>query len=57
MKDGEGEPIWPSTDDFTNGLVRTPKPFPYTLVPRQPNVHLVITAEAERADAELAAWQ
>ncbi|KAF8662701.1 hypothetical protein AX16_001143 [Volvariella volvacea WC 439] len=56
VKDTTGKPIVPSPDEFVPGLVRTPKPFGYDLVPRRAGIPALIHAEAEQADSELTGW-
>ncbi|TFK72866.1 cytochrome P450 [Pluteus cervinus] len=57
LKDSEGRDILPDPNAFLRGLIRAPKPFGYQLVPRRESVSEIINTEAERADAELAAWK
>ncbi|KAK7044096.1 hypothetical protein VNI00_007812 [Paramarasmius palmivorus] len=57
LKDGDGNVTIPSSNDFTKaGLVRRPVNLKYRLAPRQEGVREIINSEAERAEAEAAAW-
>lgn len=58
LKDSDGKPNIPSTDDFIGGLVIRPRPFMFSLDLRrlEEDAREVIAIESKRAEEEAIAW-
>jgi hypothetical protein len=59
LKDSDGKPIIPSTEDFIGGLVIRPRPFTFSLELRRPEegAEEVIVMESKQAEDGAMSWK